>query len=314
MKMISKRRKSRGVGFVAILLALGLTAAACGEDTSDDGGDGGSGSGGSESKSLKIAYITWAEDIAATFLWEHILEERGYDVELTQVDVGPTFAATAEGDAQLFFDTWLPVTHKQYWEQYGDQLTKVAQWYDSASLEISVPTYMDDFNSIEDLAGEADTFGGKIIGIEAGAGLTDVTKNEVIPQYGLDDYTLATSSTPAMLAALEDATKSEEPIVVTLWRPHWAYAAYPVKDLEDPKGALGGAEKIFAVAPTDFESNYPDVYEWVSKFHMSAEQLADLENATINGVDSEEDRRAAVDKWAEENQDLITKWAGEPTS
>ena len=33
--------------------------------------------------------------------------------------------------------------------------------------------------------------------------------------------------------------RSSEDIVVTLWRPHWAYTAFPIKDLEDPQGKLG---------------------------------------------------------------------------
>lgn len=307
--MVNTKRNPRLWKLIVIIVAAGIALAACGGGATPPAeGEAGTGAGGGNKK-ITIGYITWAEDIAATFLWEHILEERGYDVELTQLAVGPTFKGLTSGDLQLFFDTWLPTTHKQYWEQYGDQLEQLSLWYDNATLEIAVPEYSP-LNSIADLKGQAATFDGKIIGIEPGAGLTDITKNQVIPQYGLDGYTLATSSTPAMLAALESATQAKKPIVVTLWHPHWAYDAYPIKDLQDPKGALGAAEKVYVVAPKGFSEQSPEVAGWVSKFKMNDQQLADLENVVVNRAESEEQRRAAVDKWAAANQELVTSWAG----
>src|SRR5690554_3433376 len=58
------------------------------------------------------------------------------------------------------------------------------------------------------------------------------------------EFELVESSTPAMLAALDSAVANDEPIVVTLWTPHWAYDAYPIKNLEDPDGAWGEPEEI----------------------------------------------------------------------
>lgn len=306
-------RTSRLVRLLAGLVSVGLVVAACGGGGAPPPAPpGGQGDGGGGGKTLTIGYITWAEDIAATFLWEHILEERGYQVELTQLGVGPTFKGLTSGDLQLFFDTWLPTTHQQYWDQYGGQLEQLALWYDNATLEIAVPEYSQ-LNTIADLQEKAPMFGGKIVGIEPGAGLTDITKNQVIPQYNLDGYNLATSSTPAMLAALESATQAQEPIVVTLWHPHWAYDAYPVKDLEDPKGALGGAEKIYAVAPSGFSGEYPEVAGWIKKFTLNDQQLASLENLVVNQAESDEQRRQAVDKWVTNNQALINTWAGQPS-
>ena len=40
-------------------------------------------------------------------------------------------------------------------------------------------------NSLDELADHADEFDGKIIGIEPGAGLTRVTKEEMLPAYGI---------------------------------------------------------------------------------------------------------------------------------
>lgn len=284
------------------VLALGLLAA-CGSDDSGTDADAGSGGGGGgEDKSLTIGYIPWDEDIAVSYLWQHVLEEQGYDVKLQQLDVAPTFAGVAQGDIDLFFDTWLPVTHEDYWNQYGDQVEDLGVWYDAATLNIAVPDYVD-ATTIGDLKGMADTFGGKIVGIEAGAGLTRVTEEEAMPTYGLEDYTLQTSSTTAMLAELKRATDAKEPIVVTLWHPHWAYAAFPIKDLEDPEGAMGEAEEIHVIGREGFSDDFPDLASALGEFTMDDETLGDLEQVVLR--EHEDDQAAGVDAWVAENQDWV---------
>src|SRR5690606_11831561 len=157
----------------------------------------------------------------------HLLEEQGYEVGLTNVDAAPLFQGLADGDIDLFLDGWLPDTHSDYWEEHGDSLEQVGVWFDNARLSIAVPDYVE-IDSLADLADGADTFGGRIVGIEPGAGLMRVTGDDVMPTYGLDDFQLLEGSTPTMLTELQTAIENEEPIVVTLWHPHWAYAKFPI--------------------------------------------------------------------------------------
>ncbi len=264
------------------------------------------GCGGSEQQQkdeLTIGYIPWDEDVAVTYLWKDLLEQQGYAVKMQLLEVGPLFAGVARGDLDLFFDVWLPTTHKSYWEQYGDKVEKLGQWYDDASLEWTVPAYVEDVNSIADLKGKADEFDDAVIGIEAGAGLTEASKNKVIPEYGLgDEYTVKTSSTPAMLEELKRSIDARKPIVVTLWHPHWAYSAYQLKDLEDPKGALGGTETISVIAKQGFSDDFPEVTKWIKNFSMADEQLASLENEIRKAGEDNEGK--GVDTWLQNNPDF----------
>jgi glycine betaine/proline transport system substrate-binding protein len=272
-----------------------------GEDTSSNGNDSGGGSG--EGKTLKVGWIPWDEDIVVSHLWKQALEEKGYKVELVQLDVGPLYAGMAKGDIDLFLDGWLPVTHQTYWEQYGDQLEDLAVWYDNAKLALTVPDYVSDVKTIDDLKGKSSDFGGKIVGIEAGAGLMRVTEKDAMPDYSLEsDYQLAKSSTPAMLTELQKAVKAEEPIVVTLWRPHWAYAKLPIRDLEDPKGSMGKAEEIHAIGRKGFSEDFPELAGWLKDFTMNDEQLGTLEDVALNEHKGKEAEGVAA--WMEENQDF----------
>lgn len=290
--------------FLASLLAATVLVACGGSDDSDSAADNGEAAveAGSDQTDLTIGYIPWDEDIAVSYLWKQVLEDNGYNVDLTQLDVAPTFVGLSKGDIDVFFDTWLPITHEDYWKQYGDQLEDLGSWYDNASLTLAVPDYVD-VDSLADLAENRDTFGGKIVGIESGAGLTRVTKDEVMPTYGLEDFNLQTSSTAAMIAALKKATDAKEPIVVTLWHPHWAYSAFPIKDLEDPEGALGGAEQIHTVARDGFSDDFPKLAEAIKSFEMSDELLADLENVVLQ--DHADNLEQGVKVWIADNQEFV---------
>ncbi len=57
---------------------------------------------------------------------------------------------------------------------------------------------------------------------------------ELIKDYNLD-YELTSSSEPAMITQIGEAVKNKEPIVAPLWSPHWIFAEYDLKFLEDPK-------------------------------------------------------------------------------
>ena len=276
------------------------------EETTDEGGEGEATGNVGEGKTVTIGWIPWEEDIAVTNLWQAILEENGYTVEQTQLDAGLLFDGLATGDLDLFLDAWLPNTHADYWEQYSDQVEDLGVWLPEAPLTWAVPTYLEDINSIADLQGNADMFGGQITGIESSAGLTRISRDEVIPAYDLgDSYELVESSTPAMLAELENAIANEEPIVVTLWRPHPAYAEYDIKDLEDPEGALGEPDEIHAVGKSGFSEEFPELATALENFEFDNDTLSQLE---VEVLAEEGNELEAARAWLEENQDYVEPW------
>lgn len=259
---------------------------------------------GSGDKTITIGWIPWDEDIVVTHLWKQELEKKGYTVELVNVDAGPLYTGMAKGDIDLFLDGWLPLTHEQYWNDNKANLEDLGTWYDNAKLTIAVPDYVQDVKTIGDLAKNPDQFGGKIVGIEPGAGLMKATKTQAVPKYGLEGkLEVQDSSTPAMLAALDKAVKAKEPIVVTLWRPHWVYAKLPIRDLEDPEGAMGGAEQLHIIARKGFSEEFPDVAKWLGNFQMNDQQLGTLEDVVLNNY--KDDPAKGVAEWTKDNQEYV---------
>ncbi len=260
------------------------------------------GPGNGDKKDLTIAVFNgWDEGIAASELWKAVLEEKGYNVSLEYAAPAPVYSGLSTGDYDVTLDTWLPVTHKSYIDEYGADMTDLGAWNNEAKLTIAVNKDAP-VDSLEELAANSDAFGNRLVGIEPGAGLTEATTNKVIPEYGLQDMDYLTSSTPAMLSELKAATAAGENIAVTLWRPHWAYDAFPLKDLADPKGALGAAESIHSYGSKSFATDFPVLAGWLGNFAMDPEKLFSLENAMFNG-EKTDDYGPAVAEWISEHRD-----------
>ncbi|MDW4574522.1 glycine betaine ABC transporter substrate-binding protein [Microbacterium sp. M3] len=253
-------------------------------------------------RAIRIAVFNgWDEGIAASELWKSVLEDEGYTVELVYADPAAAYTGIARGDYDLTLDTWLPLTHADYMQTYGDDLVDLGAWNDEAKLTIAVNEDAP-VDSLTELAANAEVFGNRLVGIESGSGLVTVTQNEVIPGYGLEGMEFVTSSTPAMLTELEAATDAGRDVAVTLWRPHWAYNAFPLKDLEDPDGLLGDAEGIHTVGSQGFVDDFPEVAAWLEDFRMDNELLYSLEDAMFGEYDGD-DYAPVVDEWIAGNRE-----------
>ncbi len=259
-----------------------------------------------EGETVSIGWMPWEEAIAVTNLWHVILEDNGFEVQQEQLDPGIVFDGVATGDLDLFLDAWLPNTHSQYMEEYGDDVEDLGEWLADAPLTWTVPAYVDEVDSIADLADNADLFDGTVVGIEPGAGLTDISQNEVIPTYDLgDSFELVESSTPAMLSELDAAYQNEEPILVTLWRPHPAYGEYDLKDLEDPEGALGEPDQIHALAREGFSEDHPEAAAALENFEFEHDALSEL---TVMVLEEEGAELDSAREWLEDNRDIVEAW------
>ncbi len=232
---------------------------------------------GKDGTSVKIAAFSgWDESIASAYLMKNVLNDDGYKASVKVLQAAPAFTALAQGDVDVLTDVWLPKTHKTYIDKYGSKLESLGCWYDSAKLTIAV-NKSSPAQSIADLKTMGDKYNNTITGIEPGAGETGVVKNEMMPAYGLDNMKLVTSSTSAMLAAIRKSENDNSNVVVTLWKPHWAYSAFDIRDLKDPKGAMGGKEGIWNFATKGFGKDHPKAAQLFDNLIIPDSDLSQLE-------------------------------------
>ncbi|WP_316840396.1 glycine betaine ABC transporter substrate-binding protein [Pedobacter gandavensis] len=270
------------VGSILIALVIGVIAS-CGTANND--------------KKVTIAYVNWAEGVAMTQLSKVLLEKEGYTVALKNADVAPVFAAVAGGDADVFLDTWMPVTHKEYLEKFGANLEVLGTNFKNARIGFVVPEYVK-ISSIEDLNVNAALFNGKIVGIDAGAGIMSKAE-QAIKDYDLK-LELQSSSEAAMLAILKKSIDAEEPIVITGWAPHYIFSTYKLKFLNDPKAVFGSVESIQTVANKHFVAAKPKVAEFFRNFQLDEAELSSLMAALENNTNE----KLAVVEWLSKHPEL----------
>jgi glycine betaine/proline transport system substrate-binding protein len=285
--------------FAVMMAAAVLSFSSCKQGGQKESAEGEEGAA-NKAEQLHILYPNWAEGIAFTNLAKAALEDKGYDVKITPLEPGPIYATLAKGDADLMLDAWLPHTHSNYWDEYGDQINKIGESFSNGTTGLVVPQYVE-VNSITELNDNVEKFDGKIIGIGSGAGIHGNTE-EAIKKYNLD-YKQVTSSGPAMMASLRKAYNDQEPIIITGWKPHHMWADFDLKYLEDPKG-IYPKDVCAIVSRQGFEQDFPVLQEFFSNFNLEETQLYNLMDAIEKG----EDELTAAQGWYNDHKVLVESW------
>lgn len=99
---------------------------------------------------VELASIPWDSEIASSSVLREVMEQKGFEVEVTPVDVAIVFESVASGDADATIAAWLPITHQEFYEKHQDDLIDLGPNLTGAKIGVVVPEYMD-LESIEDL-------------------------------------------------------------------------------------------------------------------------------------------------------------------
>lgn len=143
----------------------------------------------------------------------------------------------------------------------------------------------------------------KIVGIDPGAGLMKATA-QAIEDYELTEWELIEGSGAAMTAALTKAYENQEPIIVTGWTPHWKFAKFDLKYLEDPKGVYGADEDIHTIVRKGLKDDHPSAYTALDRFEWSPDDMAEVMVNIIDGKDPVE----AANEWINSNSEKVKAW------
>jgi glycine betaine/proline transport system substrate-binding protein len=276
---------------VILALAVGALAVGCGSSLQD--------------KELKLGNIGWDESIAIANLTKVLLEDDlDYDeVRLEQTDsVRYLFQGVSTGDMDAFQDVWMP-QQKAYLSEVEDQVEQLDSWYRGTTrYSIATPSYMG-ITSIDQLN---DTNADLIFGIEQDVDIMEAIPDSVIPEYGLEQK-LVQSSTQGMLAEVEKRYRNGEEFAFVAWSPHWMNQRYDFDYLDDPEGALGDlrqSAEILTIVNEDLPEDDPVAYALMEALTLDEEQVNDLEDE-INTVS---DPQTGVRNWLENNRDVVQPW------
>lgn len=284
-----KKRKTIITSIIAFVVLLFLVVGAF--SVSDDSNKG----------TITLAYAQQDDQIVSINVISQVLEEQGYTVNKTSLDIPVVWQAVANGEADAMTGAWIPLTHQAQYKEFKDKLDNLGPHIDGqAKLGLVVPSYMD-VDSIEDLNKQADK---KIIGIEPGAGIVKTTDKTLDAYSNLDDWEQVVSSTGAMNAQLDRAIKSKDDIVITGWNPYWIFQRYDLKYLDDPKGTMGKSENINTMARKGLKDDMPEAYNTLKNFKWDVDDMESIMLKIEDGKDPE----TAASEWIDKNRDKVDEW------
>lgn len=293
MKTFNAMSRAVRYGSLMMIASMGLSGVAQAQEDSKG--------------TITLAYVEWASEVASTNVVRAVLEDMGYEVDMASLSAAAMWQAVASGDADGMVAAWLPTTHASYLERTKDQLVDLGPNLVGTKLGLVVPAYTE-ISSIDQLDDKAEMIDGEIIGIDPGAGLMGLTE-EVLTEYELEgEIDLKSSSGATMAAALETAIDNKRDIVVTGWTPHWMFARWDLKYLDDPKNVYGGAEEIHTVVRQGLEEDMPEAYAFLDAFEWTPDQMGEV---MLMNQEEDSDPYANAQQWVEENPDVIAEWTGE---
>jgi glycine betaine/proline transport system substrate-binding protein len=261
-------------------------------------------------KTAKLAYVNWAEGVAYTHVAQVVLEqEMGYDVTITAADAAPAYTSVAQGDNDVFMETW-PVIHADYLDQYADNIYDVGKIYEGTQVGLVVPRYMVDegVKTISDIKKPevVQKLDGEITGIDSGAGMMQDIENEVIPEYGLKEagLKLVASSGPAMTSALKRAVEQKEYIVVAGWKPHWKFGVWDLAFLEQDGAQIWGTGDIHLYAHKGLDTDKPELAQFLNNMYFTDEEMGSL----LVAYKEFDDPYEMAKQWVADNPSVWEDW------
>jgi glycine betaine/proline transport system substrate-binding protein len=242
---------------------------------------------------------------------QSVLERLGHKVEVKEGTHDVIFPLLAKGEVDLLNAAWLPNAHRVYWERHQQDLAELGTLYEGAQLYWAVPDYVPQgaARSAADLAQPevAAKMDKTIRSIGAGAGIT-INSKKAVTEYGLDaaGYSVAAGTPKEWVDNFAAAHRENRWLVMPLWRPQYLNKAYALRVLEDPKGALGSADRAVLVGNRAARERLPKrTLEVLSRVRIPVDDVTAMDYA----VNVEKKSAAEAAKaWMSANAATVEGW------
>ena len=280
---------------VILLLSVGCTESSSAKSTSDN----------SELKEpVKLVYVDWASELASAHVVKAVIEEKlDRECQLLSVSLIAMWESIAAGDQDATVAAWLPSLQSRFLEEHRSEVQDLGPNLEGTKIGLVVPDYVN-IDSITELESKADKFNNKIVGIDPHAGIMDKTA-AALEAYKLENMKLVTGSGPTMTKILGKAIKEQRWIVVTGWTPHWKFAKYDLKYLQDPLGVYGEEESIHSIVRKGLREDMPKVHSFLDNFYWEPE---DMQAVMLLAKNEDFSYQRAAQKWIQENEVLVDSW------
>ncbi len=265
-----------------------------------------------ECQTVRFSDIGWTDVTATTALAAELLRDIGYTPTITVLSVPVTFASMQNKDIDVFLGNWMPSQEADRSRYVADgSVVVIAPNLVGAKYTLAVPTYtyaagLKDFSDIRRFGPQLNE---SIYGIEPGNdGNRVVLKMLKQNQFGLGDFKLIESSEQGMLAQVERAYRSKEPIVFLAWEPHPMNMRFDIKYLAGGDAVFGpnyGGATIYTVTRKGYSEECPNMGRLLKNLKFTLHGESEMMAAIL---DRHEQPAAAAAAWLNANPAPVQAW------
>lgn len=259
-------------------------------------------------KTVRMSDVGWTDIQVTTGIAYNLLTALGYEPEVTQLSVTVTLTALKENDIDVFLGNWMP-TQTESLKPFTDEgsIEQIALNLEGAGFGPVVPSYVYDagVKTLADLGPNAEKFGGKIYGIEAGsAGNKNLLEMIEDESNNLSGFELVESSEAGMLTQAEQMMKDNEWVIFLGWTPHPVMGEMKINYIGGMEKAGFGEAKVHTLTRKGYTAECPNAGTFFKnlKFNLS------MENEMMDKVLKGENANDVAEAWLKANPDAITPW------
>ncbi|MBA3324849.1 MAG: choline ABC transporter substrate-binding protein [Rhodobacteraceae bacterium] len=262
-------------------------------------------------EAVRLSDPGWTDITATNAVASVLLTALGYEPEVKTLSVPIGYEAMKNADIDVFLGNWMPAQ-----ASFRDDLEAagaaevLTQNLAGAKFTLAVPDYVAEqgISDFEDLAARGEGFDMKIYGIETGAPANQSLQKMIdAGDFGLAEWSLVESGEQAMLAQVERAGRSEQPIVFLAWAPHPMNTAFDLTYLSGGDAYFGpdfGGAQVYTLARTGWAEECPNAAQFFRNLVFQVEMENEIMGLILDGADSVE----AAETWLKENPDAIGPW------
>lgn len=264
-----------------------------------------------QAEPIRFGVPPWPGVTVKTEVVCQILESIGYETK--QFEVGPPiiYKGLTTGDMDAYLAAWIPLQNDMYLPLKDKKaIDTVAENLNEAgsSMCVNKAAWDAGVKSIGDLDKFADKFDHTIFGIEVGSGMQVTTEKFIHEDVaGLGDWEQVSTTTPIMLASVQDRIRQDKWVVFHGWRPHWMTIKIDMEFLKGIPGteSLVSESVIYTLASNDFSERFPEAYAFLKQFFVQGQ----TQSQWIYEFGYEEQKPQDVaHNWIAANLDTVSGW------
>lgn len=263
-------------------------------------------------KQVRISDIGWTDVTSTTALFSALVQQLGYDAQVTVLSIPVTYTSMRNKDIDVFLGNWMPSMEqdrKPYIEDHS--IDVVGANLTGAKYTLGVPayTYAAGLHDFSDILRFAPQLKNALYGIEPGNDGNRLILGMIHDnQFGLGGFKLIESSEQGMLAEVERAVRNREPIVFLAWDPHPMNMRFDLRYLTGGDRIFGpnfGGATIYTNVRAGYSAECPNVGRLLRNLKFTLKGESQMMEAILN---QHQQPDAAAREWLKAHPADVAGW------